>query len=173
MSNNATRKRKHEYDPARSWGLKPEENYNDGGGATYVVSGHVVSGSGSGSGMFVGESLGREVQAKAARKMAGRETEKALSQLLMRDKEGMQAVVKAREAALKNKEKASGKRNENTAQKGKRKEAEVKCGEVGLEKDTRRGGYSAAIIKNLGFDPSAKVGQGPPAHDDKVNHSAA
>ncbi|THH12507.1 hypothetical protein EW146_g7635 [Bondarzewia mesenterica] len=104
----AAPKRKPAYDPAQKWGLKPDPDKgslapNDGGGATYIVSGHVVSSSQS-RGLFVGESLGRDAQAKAQRKATLRETDNTLKKLLERDREGMKAVTKAREYAEKMKE---------------------------------------------------------------------
>ncbi|EIN05263.1 hypothetical protein PUNSTDRAFT_146103 [Punctularia strigosozonata HHB-11173 SS5] len=166
MSSKATHKRKHDYDPRRQWGLKPEDNHLDGGGATYVVSGHVVSGSGSGvgegglgAGLFVGESLGREVQAKAARKKAGREAERTLKLLVERDREGMRAVVRAREAVTTRKENA---KDTKGKEKEKEKEKEKAVENDGAVKgsESKKGGYSAAIIKNLGFDPALKAGHG-------------
>ncbi|TFY70765.1 hypothetical protein EVG20_g2240 [Dentipellis fragilis] len=182
MSNTAASKKKAVYDPRRQWGLKPEGDaiQTDSGGATYVVSGHVVSGSSAARGMFVGENMGREAQARAQRKANGADTDRALKQLLERDKEGMRAVEKAREyAALmkeKEKEKSGGSQSKNAGKKkekgkGKEKEKDPKAGTTADEASepnqnteentasTSQKTYSAEMIKRLGFDPAAKPGQ--------------
>ncbi|PFH53007.1 hypothetical protein AMATHDRAFT_73817 [Amanita thiersii Skay4041] len=142
MSTTAVKKRrKHEseFDPDRQWGLMPSST-SGGGGATYVLSGHVVSS--SQSDIYVGERMGREAQARAQRKVAGKEVEKTLSQLLQRDKEGMRSVLRAREAGGM---KEIGKENKN-------------AGESGVEANMRKNqGYSAQVIKGIGFDPSAQA----------------
>ena len=72
-------KKKPAYDPARQWGLKPETSASSS--STYVVSGHVVSGSGADlETLYIGENVGREAQAKAARKLAA-DSDKALQRL--------------------------------------------------------------------------------------------
>lgn len=137
-------RRKAEFDPSKKWGLKPADGStgrDTEGGATYVVQGHVVSG----SGMFVAESMGREGQAKAARRAAGKETEKALLKIVGRDREGMRAVVRAREVGL-------GKEKEKAGAKGKEKEVEHE-NEEGVA--TRKNAFSAAVVKQIGFDPTA------------------
>src|SRR5262245_14363971 len=96
MSTSAVPKRKPVYDPGRQWGLKPEPA--QGPGSTYVLSGHVVSGSSSDSrSLFITEDIGREGQAKAQSKMRRKEEDRELKRLLEKDKEGMTAVIKARE----------------------------------------------------------------------------
>ncbi|KAK0456997.1 hypothetical protein EV421DRAFT_1729499 [Armillaria borealis] len=65
------------------------------GSATYVVPGHVVTGSGPSS-LEVSESIGREGQAKAQR-LRAKDADKAPKILLDQDKEGMKAVIAARE----------------------------------------------------------------------------
>ncbi|KAA1474170.1 hypothetical protein DENSPDRAFT_803680 [Dentipellis sp. KUC8613] len=182
MSNTAASKKKAAYDPRRQWGLKPEGDaiQTDSGGATYVVSGNVVSGSSAARGMFIGENMGREAQARAQRKANGVDTDRALKRLLERDKEGMRAVEKAREyAALmkeKEKEKSGGSRAKDARKrkekgKGKEKEQDSKAGatvaDAGeanqcTEETTQSASqktYSAEMIKRLGFDPAAKPGQ--------------
>lgn len=175
MSREATHKRKHDYDPLTKWGLKPEERSNTG--ATYMVSGHVVPGtSNDPRTLYVTESIGREGQAKARRKLAGKDADKALMTLLERDKEGMVAVMKAREVAATQKmkgkeEKGKGQEKEDKGKKTKKKSRED--GGEGTREDTQSGaescvekegvarktGYSAGVIKSLGFDPSMKPGQ--------------
>ncbi len=175
----ATAKKKPVYDPARQWGLKPEGS-STAPGATYVVSGHVISGSTADPrNMYIGEQMGREAQAKAARKLAA-DSDKALQRLLARDKEGTKAVSSAREfmkrkaqevkqegkKAGKTKGKTKGKTNEKT--KGK-SESSASAVSSASEKDTesgegddsrpRKNAYSAELIKQLGFDPTAKDGR--------------
>lgn len=184
MSTTSAPSRKQTYDPARQWGLKPSESHLSGSDATYVISGHVVSGSGSGSdsrSLFVAESMGREGQAKAQRKLSGKDADKALKALLERDKEGMRAVVKAREVAMQGciADQKGGKRGKGDTRKGKSKEktktadsddsATVPENSVVSMKKS----YSAGIIKQLGFDPAVKLGR--KRADDatvqkKVNH---
>ena len=151
MSNSATVSKRDVYDPAKKVGLRPKETV-PGTGATYVVSGHVVRGSSDNpaSSLFISENMGREGQAKAARKMAAADSEKTLKSLLGRDKEGMKAVMRAREAG-------------KMLEEGK----EIKFvkrgrGEMEMESEEGSGGtrsYAASVIKELGFDPVAmKVG---------------
>ncbi|KAI0060179.1 hypothetical protein BV25DRAFT_1828294 [Artomyces pyxidatus] len=159
-------KRKSDYDPVRKWGLAPETKTptltSDAGGATYVVSGHVVSAKAP---LFTGEKIGREAQARAQR-ASERDTDKMLKQLLERDKEGMRAVEKAREYAAQMKEKerlerqaakGKGRKGAPSAQKAKARETaepSAPCKE-GL---APRNAYSAEVIKRLGFDPTIKPG---------------
>ena len=99
MSTHAKKAKKAEYDPARQWGLKPEPDSGGGGGATYFVEGHVVAGSNDAKSLFVAETIGRDAQARASRKAASLETDRALQLLLKRDKEGTRALASARAAA--------------------------------------------------------------------------
>jgi minichromosome maintenance protein 10 len=168
-TSSSTYKRK-AYDPQRQWGLKPEDG-SIGDGATYVVSGHVVSGTSSDPRTtYLTEMIGRDGQAKAKRKMGGGKdaADRALKALLERDKEGMKAVMSAREtgkALAKSEEEKKG-RNKceqgKEDRKGKRKQvADDSCDEEpdasGAEKK-RQSSYSAGIIRSLGFDPSIKMG---------------
>ncbi|KAG6868778.1 hypothetical protein C0993_010705 [Termitomyces sp. T159_Od127] len=159
LSTTSAPKRKPVYDPARQWGLKPEPV---AGSATYIVSGHVVNDSQVDSRtLFVTENIGREGQAKAARKMSKRAADRSLMSLLERDKEGMKAVMKAREVGkesdsrgqMDGKGKVKGK-----DQKGKAREIneESEEGEVAA---TTKNAYTAEMIKCLGFDPIAMSGQ--------------
>jgi minichromosome maintenance protein 10 len=188
MSSSSAPTRKPAYDPVRKWGLKPEPSVvgRTGGSATYVVSGHIVGGpAGDSQSVFVAETMGREGQAKAKRKF-GRDADRELKALLEKDKEGMRAVVRAREVAKMMDEK-DGKRD-----KGKGKEVKtndkVKRNAKGKEKppakarseelsdsdsdsgsslvledptatSVQKNAYSAQIIKQLGFDPTMKPGQ--------------
>ena len=166
-ASSSTYKRKAAYDPQRQWGLKPEDG-SIGDGATYVVSGHVVSGtSNDPRTTFLTETIGRDGQAKAKRKMGGGQdaADRALKALLERDKEGMKAVMSARESGkvLVNSEEGRNKSEQGKKDhKGKRKQvADDGCVEepdaCGAEKK-RQSSYSAGIIRSLGFDPSIKTG---------------
>jgi minichromosome maintenance protein 10 len=153
MSTTAGPRRKPAYDPARQWGLKPAE---PGTGETYIISGHIVNGSSTDSrSVFISENIGREGQAKARRKIAGKDADKALESMLERDKEGMRAVVKAREVGMKmDMEKSVGK-------KGKKAEKISKSGtltEAG-NAPTTSSSYSSSVIRSIGFDPAVKPGQ--------------
>jgi minichromosome maintenance protein 10 len=170
MSSSSVAKRKPAYDPARQWGLKPEP---DAGGSTYVVSGHIVNGSGADPrSIYTTENLGREGQAKAKRKLSGKDADKALKGLLERDKEGMKAVVKAREAGkVKNAEHEENGKKDKMGKGGRRQEGKrrdqhgrrVKSMEDETLADrsvlASKNAYSAEVIKNLGFDPIARAGQ--------------
>lgn len=164
--------RKPAYDPARQWGLKPEPV---AGASTYVISGHVVGGA-AGS-IFVAETMGREGQAKAKRKF-DRDADRELKALLERDKEGMRAVVRAREVAKEMKEKSGKQPKSRTKGKDKAidrdKGKEPKKSKAKEDTDSSSGSdleieppvatnaqknaYSANIIKQLGFDPTVKTG---------------
>ncbi|KAI8970623.1 hypothetical protein BD414DRAFT_470405 [Trametes punicea] len=144
-------KKKAAYDPARQWGLKPEREAD---GATYVVQGHVISGSDSRS-LYVAETVGRDAQAKAARKLSAVDTEKALQKLLQRDKEGTKALMTAREfskreATATSKDRARARKSDSADRGHNAKEETNK---------PRKHGYSAQLIKQLGFDPTAKDGR--------------
>ena len=175
------------FDPARQWGLLPD-NSGGGGGATYVVSGHVVSGGASDPrSVYVGEAVGREAQAKAARASA-KDADRALQRLLQRDKDGMKYVVSARDyeknRAKKESEDGNGKGNgkgkgkpvaqktsEKASVKGKRKQVDDEESEPSEsssdsseDEDTdtpkKQGkSYSAQLIRNLGFDPTGREGK--------------
>ncbi|PBK58267.1 hypothetical protein ARMSODRAFT_991317 [Armillaria solidipes] len=73
------------------------------GSATYVVPGHVVTGSGPSS-LEVSENIDREGQAKAQR-LRAKDADKAPKTLLDQDKEGMKVVIAAREYAQKEEKK--------------------------------------------------------------------
>ena len=168
MSSSA--KKKPAYDPARQWGLKPERS-NAGVGATYVVSGHVVSGSASDPReMYIGESVGREAQARAARKVAAKEADEALRRLLARDKAGTRALASAREFSKKKEEpkgsKAKGKQRQDAEATARTTSAEKQ--EEEEERKLRKNAYSAELIKQLGFDPTGKDGR--PAKDAMVQN---
>lgn len=177
-TSSSTYKRKTAYDPQRQWGLKPEDG-SIGDGATYVVSGHVVSGTSSDPRTtYLTETIGRDGQAKAKRKMGGGQdaADRALKALLERDKEGMKAVMSARETGKVLAKSEEDRKEINKCEqgkgdlKGKRKQvADDACDEepdaCGAEKK-RQSSYSAGIIRSLGFDPSIKMG---PRRTDNTN----
>ncbi|KAI0746488.1 hypothetical protein C8Q80DRAFT_1219897 [Daedaleopsis nitida] len=165
-------KKRPAYDPQRQWGLRPEGPSSD---TTYVVSGHVISGSGlDPKMMFLGESYGREAQAKAARKLAA-DSDRALKQLLSRDKEGTKALVTAREFAKRKADalgsegkgkKAAGKAKSSKAAGKEKARAEADPAGDGEDPEAqqadskpRKSAYSAQLIKQLGFDPTSKDGR--------------
>ncbi|KAJ7153483.1 hypothetical protein C8R43DRAFT_923366 [Mycena crocata] len=166
------RKRKPEYDPRRKWGLKPLDA--ESSGATYVVAGHIISGGGGvdqRDSMHISESMGREGQAKANRKLAARDDDRMLKALLGRDMEGMKPVMKAREVGLADKlEKAE----QGPSKKGKRKSTGGDVGPAptstrdvaGSKAAPTKNAFSAELVKQLGFDPTVKPGQR--RHDDSV-----
>lgn len=160
LSTTSAPKRKPAYDPSRQWGLKPEPV---AGSATYIVSGHVVNDTQvDPRTLFVTENIGREGQAKAARKMSKRTADRALMSLLERDKEGMKPVMKAREVGKKESG-ARGKLDIKGKVKGKDQEGKAREMDKGGEKRevraTTKNAYTAGMIKGLGFDPIAVSGQ--------------
>lgn len=161
MTSSSLKKRKPDYDPQRQWGLQPSEASARGGDATYVVSGHVVNG--SNKDLFVSETIGREGQARAKRKLV-QDADRELKGLLERDKEGMRAVAKAREIGSMAAKRASRGAKDKSSAKGKQKARDTD--DVSEFDDTKiskapqtKLAYSADIIKKLGFDPAAKIGQ--------------
>jgi len=168
MSSTSGPRRKPAYDPSRQWGLKPPEAREPGSSATYVISGHTVNGPGSdSSSMYVAESMGREGQAKAKRKLAGKDADRALKTLLERDKEGMKAVVAARTFAMQeNHEQGNSAKREKTIKgKGVAKAQDKDCEDESArisESATSKHSYSAEVIKQLGFDPAVRAGHRRP-----------
>jgi minichromosome maintenance protein 10 len=188
MSMSSAPTRKPAYDPARQWGLKPEPSAgrDTGGSATYVVSGHVVGGPGGDSrSPYIAETMGREGQAKAKRKF-GQDADRELKALLERDKEGMRAVVRAREVGKMLDEKNGkhekrkgkdvkkldkGKGKDKGKEKASTKARSETLNDLSSDSDSdftveqpttagaQKNAYSAQIIKQLGFDPTMKPGQ--------------
>lgn len=160
------KKKKSEFDPARQWGLKPEPE-SGGGSATYFVGGHVVAGANDAKSFFLSETMGRDAQARASRKASKFEADRALTQLLERDKEGTRALASAREFAKKQarKVKAELKADERGVKHKGPTRPDVEFGpESGSEheektKNPPKHTYSAGLIKQLGFDPTSKDGR--------------
>lgn len=138
------------YDPSRKWGRAPadgtqREREDNGGGATYVVQGHVLS---KFSKPAVISDIGREGQAKAARVIAKRNEEKLLKRLSGKS-ESAKVVMRARETAASKRESSSGKG------KGKAKATAVPEEEENDDDAATVGGYyGATMVKELGFDPT-------------------
>jgi minichromosome maintenance protein 10 len=116
--------------------------------------------------------MGREGQAKAKRKF-GQDADRELQALLERDKEGMKAVVRAREVGKILDEK-NGKREKRRGKDVKKRDKVMgrrewddsgpdSSSDLALEDPTmavaQKNAYSAQIIKQLGFDPTMKPGQ--------------
>jgi len=166
VSSNSQR-HKAAYDPQRKWGLSPAEGGNiasssEVDGATYLVAGHVVAA--GKRDLFVNETVGREAQARAARKANSRDTDAALKRLLTRDKEGMKAVQEARKFAKnvlgKQNAEAKALRKDGSFSRRKKKKRErddVSDGDSESESGDKltKNAYSARVIKELGFDPTA------------------
>jgi minichromosome maintenance protein 10 len=92
--------------------------------------------------------------------------DRALKSLLERDKEGMKAVMSARESGkvLMNSEEGKKGRNKCEQGKGDRKGKQVADDACGEENDAcgakkkQQSFYSAGVVRSLGFDPSIKTG---------------
>jgi minichromosome maintenance protein 10 len=183
-----SQKRKAAYDPQRKWGLAPangsagpsSSSQVDAEGPTYVVAGHIVAGASGKHDMFLKEKVGREAQARAARKANSRDSDVTLKRLLARDKEGMRAVQEAYEFAEKTKKKhrsAGGKvvgkeadaGDDESESSGTDDEENSESGD-GFSADrprpttTTKNAYSARVIKDLGFDPTSKSFRGGHGH---------
>ncbi|KAJ7788547.1 hypothetical protein B0H14DRAFT_2398305 [Mycena olivaceomarginata] len=155
-------KRKADYDPRRKWGLKPLE---ESSGATYLVSGHIIHAGrvDPRDSLFVSENIGREGQAKAARKLAAREDAQILKALQGRDAEGMKAVMMAREVGLAAKEKEKLRSSMKGKQKQKSNAGETSATATPDASAPKampvKSTFSAQALKHLGFDPTIKPGQ--------------
>lgn len=145
------------------------------------MSGHVVSGSADPRSLYVGETVGRAAQARAARATA-KDADRALQKLLQRDKDGMKYVLTARDYEKKRSQKereedsrkgkavAETKKTASSSKsKGKRKQVDLTDSDSSSgsssEDDENRApkeqakSYSAQLIRNLGFDPTGREGK--------------
>jgi minichromosome maintenance protein 10 len=186
----SSHKRKAAYDPQRKWGLSPaasgSSSQAEAEGATYVVAGHIVASNAAAGGkqqqhdMFLKETLGREAQARAARRANTHDTDVTLKRLLKRDKGGMRAVQEARRFAMMEVagEKKKGKEKKSRIADGKAEgdvedsDSESSGTDTDDEEDadgaladrprptTTKNAYTARVIKELGFDPTAKSYRG-------------
>ncbi|KAH8112086.1 hypothetical protein DFH11DRAFT_1609582 [Phellopilus nigrolimitatus] len=161
-------KRRAAYDPARQWGLKPETGLRGHDGeATYVIGGHVASSSRAQAPGVAGETMGREGQARARRRVAEREGDRELAELLGKggsgtsgggSREALAVVKKAREAVLKGKGQGKGKEKG----KGKSLPADMEDEENedvsrSEQSEPKKKSFSAEMVKRLGFDPTIKA----------------
>jgi len=108
--------------------------------------------------MYVGETIGREAQAKASR-ISAKDADRTLKALLEKDKEGTRALVKARQAsglkdASKDTDSSSSKRKSDPLPSDS--EEEEGSSQPHLP---RKNAYSADVIRKLGFDPTSKAGK--------------
>ena len=168
-------KKKPAYDPSRQWGLKPSTDSLSCTGATYVVSGHIVSDRKDSNGMFVNETIGRDAQAKTARQITAKDADRALQQLLKRDRDGSKALKAARDFRRKMEKDSAreteagrvGKKprtNDPAKEKSRttrreRDENESQGSDEEAEEKIVKNAFSASLVKNLGFDPTAKDGR--------------
>ena len=124
--------------------------------------------------MFVGETLGRDAQAKAARQFSSKDTDRALQKLLKRDRDGSKVLKAARDFGKKMEKKAQeeagdGKgakqraegKGKGAVKKRKRDENESDFSDDDADSSKRvaKNAFSASLVKNLGFDPTAKDGK--------------
>ena len=183
MGAGSSSQRRKAYDPQRKWGLAPGDDTGTPSsstveGATYVVAGHIVA-SGKRD-LFLNETVGREAQARAARKAGSRDVDKTLKRLLARDKEGMKAVQEARAFAKKMRSQQSAETKPSGGAKRKQKDedstSETESGS-GSEDETdedalrttdrpTKNAYSAQMMKQLGFDPTRGSAKGRSRDDD-------
>ncbi|KAF8583408.1 hypothetical protein K439DRAFT_1412151 [Ramaria rubella] len=146
--------RKPAFDPERKWGLLPADGGSRSGAesaSTYVIPGHVISGSGP---EYVGEKIGRGREEKAKRRREEKETDAMLNRLLGRDGGGAGDRNAAAGAVRRAREVMKSLKGEKTRAKDKGKEC-------------RKSAYSAEAIKRLGFDPVSKSVQESNAGDVK------
>ncbi len=104
--------------------------------------------------------MGREAQAKVQRKLA-KDSDKALKALLDRDKDGMKAVMTAREYMSKQDGKSDTKAKSD---KKKKKADEV----LTAQTNTTKKSFNPEMVKSLGFDPTLKPGQKRENPDSKM-----
>ncbi|OCB86034.1 hypothetical protein A7U60_g6932 [Sanghuangporus baumii] len=156
-------KRKAEYDPAQQWGLKPDPvSRGMDGETTFVVGGFVASSGRAQTLGNVGNTMGREEQARARRK-AGTKEDKILAELLGKStshsagvgggeasREALTVVQKARQAVTKARcdSKAAVVGSQTAAPAGE---------ENGDNAEPQCKAYSAELIRRLGFDPTIKA----------------
>ncbi|KAG8707048.1 hypothetical protein FRC08_000728 [Ceratobasidium sp. 394] len=156
---------KQAHDPSRKWGLLPSASQQNaaasyesaklGGGATYIVDGHVLPGSG-------GPDASDVSRLKSLRKK--KEEERALEDVLRRDggKTAAATILRLGVAHLKAKKAgAAG------------KEADV-LQEPEVANDAPKKAYSAELVKSIGYDPSKRAGNaGRPKEGDGVRQLTA
>jgi minichromosome maintenance protein 10 len=108
--------------------------------------------------MYVGETVGREAQAKASR-ISAKDADRTLMALLEKDKEGTRALIKARQAF--GRKDAS----KDTNPSSSKPKPDPLAGDSEEEDGSsqahppRKNAYSADVIRKLGFDPTSKAGK--------------
>ncbi|QRV85370.1 tetracycline resistance protein from transposon [Ceratobasidium sp. AG-Ba] len=154
------------YDPSGKWGLLPSASQQNaaasyesaklGGGATYVVDGHVLPAAG-------GPDASDVTRLKALKKK--KQEELALEEILRRDggKTAAANILKMGVAHLKAKKKGG----------AIAKEAEAPP-EVESANDAPKKVYSAELVKSIGYDPSKRAGNaGRPKEGDGARQLTA
>ncbi|KAI9450818.1 hypothetical protein BJY52DRAFT_1300845 [Lactarius psammicola] len=160
------------YDPQRKWGLTPGDDSatpsSTGEGATYVVAGHIVA-SGKRD-LFLNENVGREAQARAARKAGSRDVDKTLKRLLARDKEEARAFAKKMKDQQNTAAKPPGKGGLSGRKRKQNEDARRNESDDSLTTDKpTKNAYSAQVIKQLGFDPTGRSAKGRSRDDDTAS----
>ncbi|KAG9102408.1 hypothetical protein FRC06_002025 [Ceratobasidium sp. 370] len=156
---------KQAHDPSRKWGLLPSASQQNaaasyesaklGGGATYIVDGHVLPGSG-------GPDASDMSRLKTLRKK--KEEERALEEVLRRDggKTAAANILRLGAAHLKAK-KAGAAGTEVDVQQ-----------EPEVTNDAPKKAYSAELVKSIGYDPSKRAGNpGRPKEGDGARQLTA
>lgn len=107
--------------------------------------------------MYIGETIGREAQAKASR-ISAKDADRTLKALLEKDKEGTRALIKARQASGR---KATAMDTDSSSAKRKSDPLPGDSEEEGPSHShpPRKNAYSADVIRKLGFDPTSKTGK--------------
>ena len=108
--------------------------------------------------MYVGETIGREAQAKAFR-ISTKDADHTLKTLLEKDKEGTRALLKARQAACRK----NGNKDADSSSSNRDSDHIPSDSEEGEGPSSpyplRKNAYSADVIKKLGFDPTSRAGK--------------
>ncbi|KAF9268986.1 hypothetical protein L218DRAFT_412793 [Marasmius fiardii PR-910] len=141
-------KKKSDYDPRRQWGLQPTSQLGDAD-ATYVFSGHIARGTSTGDPFFA-DTFGRDGQTRAQKKMAKRESEKALQKLMERDTDGMRGILKARQAIKLAKDDENGTRKRSKGQDA----SSVTNPNADHPQPKGRSKATFQLMKMTGFDPA-------------------
>ena len=105
--------------------------------------------------MYVGETIGREAQAKASR-ISAQDADRALKALLENDKEGTRALIKARQASGR---KSAAEKIDSSSSKQQPDPLLGDSEGEGESSHPRKNAYSADMIRKLGFDPTPRAGK--------------
>jgi len=153
-----------DFDPSSKWGLIPSSTSknprSDGSGATYVMSGNVVS---STDLLHVSKKKEKQERARNQRTKEEREKrdEELLKQLLRADSgtSGARNVMGARDYLKR------GTVGKDVKGKGKASQQDIELDEEEMKEEARKdklkkGAFSVEMIKRIGFDPTLRPGQG-------------